>query len=124
MTVEVVLYLASGMGVALTALATWAWNHTHKSLSAKADEAQVARIEEAIRIITLRIDAEVRCARNKFETKADEDEMVRQRGHIENLFTGQEKIRAEMNTGFINLTEKVNSSHLVLIDKLSEIIRK
>ena len=124
MTVEIILYLASGMGVALIALAIWAWNHTHKRIDEKVDKSYADMLAEALKIANERIEQEVRCARIKFDGKADETEMIRQRVHIENLFEGQEKIRAEMNSGFTKVTEKMNASHLVLLDKLSEIARK
>lgn len=54
-----VVWIAGGMGVALTGLGTWAWGHTHK------------RIDDAWKAI---------------DDKADDEELTRQRDNTAEVF--------------------------------------
>jgi hypothetical protein len=67
-----------------------------------------------------RIDHEVRCVRLELKTKAETDEMNRQRGNIEKLFEGQEEIKQSMNQGFSALQKQMSDTHIVMLEKLND----
>lgn len=53
------------------------------------------------------------------ETKADKEELERQRNHVVDLFKENTKIREEMTAGFAALSKDMHEMHLDIIDRIN-----
>ena len=87
----------AGMGVALTALATWAWNHTHK------------RIDN--------VDT-------KADAKADNAEVDRHRDHIAKLFDKLEELGDKTEVRFAVMEKSGFERHVELLNAIHGIKKK
>ena len=83
--------LIGAMGVALTALGTWAWSHTHKRIDNVGD---------------------------KLEGKASADEVMVQRGHIAKLFDKVEELGDRTELRFSAQDARAHQMHIELLNAI------
>lgn len=114
-----VYWLSGIMVTALSAGGAWAWNHTHKRIDGKAD----IGIGDTVDKVERRITEEVGCFRGELRRKADNEEMVRQRANIADLFKGQQAVRDEMHQGFQAMQKTMSDTHITILEKLNELGR-
>ena len=107
--------LIAGLGVAVTALGTWAWNSTHKKID---DMAAKIPSKESLDSIGKRIDDHT-LEDNKQQT-AIKDELTLHRGHIAKIFDRLTDMDATSEQRYRELTEKSHEQHVALLNAIHE----
>lgn len=117
--------IVAGLWAAVTALATWAWHHTHKLVDGKADG-------KALDALTRRVE-EHTISRDMFEqhVKSDDQqlagiakEMDTQRANVVKLFEKIEEAVDRTEVRFSRIEQQAHDRHVQLLEAIHAVGRQ
>lgn len=107
--------LLAGAGAALTALATWAWNHTHSRIKdmddTKADRNALCNLVKKVEehMITKEV-FDQHLESDEKQLGAIDSELSVQRGHIAKIFDKLEDVRATIHAQHVEIINAIHEA--------------
>ncbi len=100
--------ILGGVSAALTAIATWAWAHTHKRIDEKADKEMLVALTTEMRdkLSAAEFEGYVKATERRFDEIGSE--LTTQRGHITKIFDKLEDMNRRAEDRAMRLLEAIN----------------